>query len=142
MEEYIQFFEKAQEKQNEKMEALISGQLSRVEETIVMQQALDKQISNMETRRIVFFQDSGYGDATFKTIIDQADKEDQKNLLGLYYRLEKALNSMKYLNQNAMKLAQTKLVKMGAAPQEPISSRGNPYRSGKTDRNSMWNRKI
>lgn len=142
MEEYTVFFERVEKKQNEKMEALLSGELGRIEESIVMQQALDKQISNMENKRMELFQSWGKADATFKAVIEQTKKEEQKHLLELYQRLDQALNSIKYLNQNAMKLAQTKLVKMGATPQESTSSRGNPYHSVGTDRNSRWNTKI
>ena len=51
LKEYTEFFEQLEEKQQEKLDCLAAKELKQIEETIVMQQAADKQLENMEKRR-------------------------------------------------------------------------------------------
>ena len=67
--EYVDFFEELERKQEEKLQKLLSRELSQIEETIMMQQAMDKRLENMERRRSALFEQLGYGGFTFKELI-------------------------------------------------------------------------
>ena len=53
--EYTEMFEKMEQKQVEKLGLLMTKELDKIEESIMMQQAMDKQLQNMEQRRQELF---------------------------------------------------------------------------------------
>lgn len=118
LKEYVTFFEEVEKRQQEKLEVLTKGELAGIEETIVMQQALDKQIENMERRRMDVFEQAGCGGYTFREVTETAQGVQKTELEGLYHRLDGAIGNIRFLNQKCMKLAQTALAKMGIIPHD------------------------
>ena len=47
--EYTEFFEKMEQKQVEKLGLLMTKELDKIEASIMMQQAMDKQLENLES---------------------------------------------------------------------------------------------
>lgn len=137
LEEYAAFFEQVEQKQEEKLATLTKGELSAVEQTIVMQQALDKQIQNMEQRRIQLFLKEGFDGKTFKELLELAQNEAYYSQLeALYQRIEHSVTSVKFINQKCVKLAQTALAGMGVtnfptnAPKKSQAKGYEAYRAG------------
>ena len=120
LKEYTDFFEEVEKKQQEKLKVLTQGELAGIEETIVMQQALDKQIENMEQRRMELFEQAGYGGRSLREVTADAKGQQRSALEEIYRRLDASIGEIKYLNQKCMKLAQTALTRMGIIPQEQI----------------------
>lgn len=145
LEEYVNFFEQVEKKQNEKLEALLGGKLARIEEMIVMQQAMDKQIENMEEQRLQLFKELGAEHMTFRELIDRTTQEQRALYTELYGRLDKALENIRFINGKCMKVAQSALAGMGTAAPAPVKAGklgGYVKNSQNTGTGSVWNTKI
>ena len=141
LKEYTAFFEEVEKKQQEKLEALTKGELAGIEETIVVQQALDKQIGNMEQRRMVLFEQAGYGGWSFREVIADTQGQQREALEALYQRVDRSIGEIRFLNQKCMKLAQTALTRMGIIPQEQIEG-SSGYQQRKRYSGSILQTKV
>ena len=140
--EYVDFFEEMERKQEEKLQKWLSRELSQIEETIMMQQAMDKRLENMERRRSALFEQLGYGGFTFKELIAAQGKEAAKELIGLNERLEHAVGNIRFYNEKASGLAQAELEKMGAGTGTAVTKTGGIYKPEAAYRRSMLERKV
>ena len=67
--EYTEFLEKMEVTQQEKLDLLLSGELKKIEQSIMVQQAMDKQLENLEQARMRLFQEHGVEGKTFRELI-------------------------------------------------------------------------
>ena len=67
--EYTEFLEKMEVTQQEKLDLLLSGDLKKIEQSIMVQQAMDKQLENLEQARMRLFQEHGVEGKTFRELI-------------------------------------------------------------------------
>lgn len=111
--EYTEMFEKMEQKQVEKLGLLLTKELEKIEESIMMQQAMDKQLQNMEQRRQELFAKTELTGKTLKEVADSYGGEEQKQLTDLYRRLDGAIGNIRYYNEKAESLAKSELEKMG-----------------------------
>ena len=129
--EYAETLEAMEQKQIEKLGLLMTRELDKVEQTIMMQEAMDKKLENMEQRRRKLFVSYGIEGRTLKQIAEDAGPEQRKELMDLYRRMDGAsevksidgaIGNIQYYNQKAEALAKSELEQMG------IDSRyvGNP----------------
>ena len=111
-----------EQKQVEKLGLLMTRELDKVEQTIMMQQAMDKKLENLEHRRQKLFTAHRLDGRTLKQIADEAKDSERKELLELYRRIDGAIGNIQYYNKKAEVLAKSELERMG------IDSRmvGNP----------------
>lgn len=140
--EYVAFFEEMEHRQEEKLEKLLSRELSQIEETIMMQQAMDKRLENMERRRSSLFEQLGYGGSTFQELIASQSGAEAKELIGLNERLEHAVGNIRFYNEKASGLARAELEKMGADTGSAVTKNGGIYKPEAAYRRSMLERKI
>lgn len=120
--EYTEALEAMEQKQVEKLGLLMTRELDKVEQTIMMQQAMDKKLENLEHRRQELFAAHGLDGRTLKQIADEAKDSERKELLELYRRIDGSIGNIQYYNKKAEVLAKSELERMG------IDSRmvGNP----------------
>ncbi len=111
--EYTEFFEKMEQKQVEKLGLLMTKELDKIEASTMMQQAMDKQLENLEQRRRTLFQSLGIWGKTLKEIADSVEAGEKKELLELYGRLDGAIGNIKFYNEKAEKLAKDERERMG-----------------------------
>lgn len=111
--EYTEMFEKMEQKQVEKLGLLMTRELEKIEESIMMQQAMDKQLQNLEQRRQELFVKGGLTGKTLKEIADSCGGEEQKQLTDLYRRLDGAIGNIRFYNEKAESLAKSELEEMG-----------------------------
>ena len=81
--EYTEALEAMEQKQVEKLGLLMTRELDKVEQTIMMQQAMDKKLENLEHRRQELFTAHGLDGRTLKQIADEAKDSERKELLEL-----------------------------------------------------------
>lgn len=105
--EYTEMFEKMEQKQVEKLGLLMTKELDKIEESIMMQQAMDKQLQNMEQRRQELFEKAGLNGKTLQEVAER------KQLTDLYRRLDGAIGNIRFYNEKAESLAKSELEKMG-----------------------------
>lgn len=141
LKEYAAFFEEVERRQQEKLEILTRGELAGIEETILMQQALDKQIENIERRRIELFGREGCGTKSLREVTEDAQGEQKAELEALYNRLDASIGNIKFLNQKCIKLAKAALAGMGIIPQEQTDSTSG-YQQRKSYSGSILQTKI
>ena len=85
--EYTEMFEKMEQKQVEKLGLLMTKELDKIEESIMMQQAMDKQLQNMEQRRQELFGRMELTGKTLQEVAESCGGEERKQLTDLYRRL-------------------------------------------------------
>ena len=121
--EYAETLEAMEQKQIEKLGVdHADEEVEGAEQTIMMQEAMDKKLENMEQRRRKLFVSYGIEGRTLKQIAEDAGPEQRKELMDLYRRMDGAIGNIQYYNQKAEALAKSELEQMG------IDSRyvGNP----------------
>ena len=111
--EYAETLEAMEQKQIEKLGLLMTRELDKVEQTIMMQEAMDKKLENMEQRRRKLFVSYGIEGRTLKQIAEDAGPEQRKELMDLYRRMDGAIGNIQYYNQKAEALAKSELEQMG-----------------------------
>ena len=92
-------FEKMEQKQVEKLGLLMTKELDTIEESIMMQQAMDKQLQNMEQRRQELFAKAGLNGKTPQEVADSCGGEERKLLADLYRRLDGAIGKYSFLQR-------------------------------------------
>lgn len=142
LKEYVLFFQEMEQKQELKLQALSTGELKQVEEMILMQQVMDKQLENMETKRLRMFEEAGVPGKTFREIIEVQDGEAKEKLQEMYHTLDSAVNQVKYLNQKAMKIAESRLVERGIKPQNHQKNKGENYKMASSSGGNILQRSI
>lgn len=142
LKEYIEFFEQLEQKQQEKLERLSSKELNQIEETIVLQQAMDKQMKNMEAKRSALMESIGCSGCTFKELIDRAEGEEKTELISLYARMDEAVENVKFINQKAIKMAQTELARMGVSTSGLTGNPSGVYKPDAGARRNLFEKKI
>ena len=120
--EYTEALEAMEQKQVEKLGLLMTRELDKVEQTIMIQQAMDKKLESLEQKRQELFAAHGLDGKTLKEIAESMAGARQKELLELYRRIDGAIGNIQYYNKKAETIAKSELERMG------IDSRmmGNP----------------
>ena len=99
--EYTEFLEKMEVTQQEKLDLLLSGDLKKIEQSIMVQQAMDKQLENLEQARMRLFQEHGVEGKTFRELIPlqpeagngEGSSSCRQDWQLLYDRLQKAIKA-------------------------------------------------
>lgn len=140
--EYAEMLEKMEQKQVEKLGLLLTKELDKIEESIMMQQAMDKQLQNLESKRQAIFAAGGFEGRTLKELAQMCTgAEQQRKLTDLYKRLDGTVGNICYYNEQAQRIAKTELEKMG------LDSRlvGNPtgiYGRSVADKGRRFEKKV
>ena len=111
--EYTEALEAMEQKQVEKLGLLMTRELDKVEQTIMIQQAMDKKLESLEQKRQELFAAHGLDGKTLKEIADSTDAARKKELLELYRRIDGAIGNIQYYNKKAETIAKSELERMG-----------------------------
>lgn len=107
--EYTEFFEEIAGKEKEKLSALLSDNLKRIEACLNEHQSIVKRTEQYEKERMALQRQLGLDNKTFKEIIDDCTGEEKEQLLTLHHRLKIAVDSVKYSNKTSLQVAETNL---------------------------------
>lgn len=136
IEEYTDFLQQMVKDENEKLSALQSRELSRIEHSITTAQANAKKLENYEAKRVKLQQRLGYEGMSFREIIEQAP-EDQQAWLGLMFdRFERNVNEIRFRNDKSMAVARDSMMDIdpeAALPVAAMPQKANPYRKIRDD---------
>jgi len=113
-EKYTSFLEDMEQVQKEKLEAVLSGDLDRMERSIKTQQAYAMRLDNIESRRIKLQKEAGLSDYTFSQIVDAADPTLRNDLRTLLGRATNAISNIQYFNSKALEVSRENLRTLGA----------------------------
>ena len=122
LEEYAGFLENAIQAQNDKLEALLSHDVTIIESSVAAQQNLAIQMEQFEKGREKHQQEAGFADKTLTEIAREL--EQARRILNCQGRMSKAVEQIKFLNSKAMRLVETNLqiVNMGAPPLDNLET--------------------
>ena len=109
MSEYTVFFEAVVVQEKTERAALLANDIGQVEQSLARQQAVIKQIENMEHRRVDIQEESGLAELTFREILSRMVIEEREVFSPLIERMEKAVTEVKYLNGKSREIAQVNL---------------------------------
>lgn len=107
--EYTEFFEETAIKEREKMSALLSDDLSRIEKCLNDHQSTLKRTEYYETEREKFQEEIGLGGKSFRQIIGMTDGEENEQLKKLYNRFKVAVNNVSHSNKTSLQIAETNM---------------------------------
>lgn len=106
---YVDFLARMSKDEEEKLQALMSNSLPRIEHAISMAQANAKQIENFELKRVRLQEQAGFVGMTFSEIIDSSPEEEQQALEGLFRQFQSYVDDIKFHNTKSMRVAQTNM---------------------------------
>ena len=108
--EYTEFLEDTAEKEKEKLSALLSDDLKRIEHCLNEHQSTIKKTELFEKDREKLQKKLGIGGLTLKEIIERcSDPEEKEMLQKLSVRFKTAIDNVKHANKTALQVAQMNL---------------------------------
>ncbi len=130
MEEYTDFLERMVADENEKLAALSSRELKRIEHSITVSQANAKQLDNYEAKRIALQSGAGFDGMSFRELLDAVPEEQRGPLKWLFARFERSVSEIRFRNDKSMLVARDHMLDIDPAaviPLQPGAKAANPY---------------
>lgn len=109
MNEYADLFEGVAIKEEQKFKALYSRDLTKIDDILIAHQKNEKLVTEYENKRIELNKKLGFGDKTFKEIIDGESGEQKAELLVIYNRLNNSVKTTKLYNEKSLEFAKMNL---------------------------------
>lgn len=107
--EYTEFFEETAAKEREKMCALLSDDLSRIEKCLNEHQTTLKKTELYEERRENLQAKLGLEGKSFRQIIAMTDGDEHESLRKLYNRFKVAVDNVSHSNKTSLQIAETNM---------------------------------
>ncbi|MCI8441145.1 MAG: flagellar protein FlgN [Provencibacterium sp.] len=118
---YAGYFEGLAEGEKDKLDALLSHDLQRMERSIAQQQAVEKKMEQLEELRESLQQAAGFGNMTGQQIIALLNGAEKNELEQAYKRLSDAVASVKFYNQKSMDVCKQNLQLIGSEVVDPAA---------------------
>ncbi|MGD9559933.1 MAG: hypothetical protein AB7V55_04920 [Oscillospiraceae bacterium] len=130
MVDYTAFLGRMRADESDKLKALSSRELSRIEHSITVSQANAKQLENFEARRLALQAAAGYEGMSFRQLIEQVPPEEQDRLWQLFSRFEGNVAEIRFFNDKSMAVARDNMIEVD--PSAVLAGQGgakasNPY---------------
>lgn len=130
MKRYLSFFEVVKDNERNKMEALLSNDLKKIESAMSQHQSDVKKIEILEKQRRELSIELGFGERDFKQVCELFEGEEKKVLSDLRASLQNTVKNIKYLNKKSIEIANMQLYYYGelAADEEAhlYNAKGKP----------------
>lgn len=107
--EYTEFFEETAAKEREKMCALLSDDLSRIEKCLNEHQTTIKKTEHYEAEREKLQARLGVGGKSFRQILAMVDGDEHDMLKKLYNRFKAAVDNVSHSNKTSLQIAETNM---------------------------------
>lgn len=127
--EYTDHFDSMVIQEQEKLNALLSYELKRIEHAIAAQQASSMQLANLEKKRIKMQADDGMSELSFREIIATVDGDRRFELQALFDRMQRSIDEVKRYNAEAMDFVKSNVAVVNAGITE---KKGDTYSQNKT----------
>lgn len=121
------------EGEKEKLHALTSNSLPRVEHAISLAQANSMQIENLEKQRIALMTGFGCGNYNHRELLGAVQPERREALLGVIRQFEEHIETVRFYNSRSMDVARDNLMRV--SPETVLAQRNgkasDPYTAAK-----------
>ncbi len=121
MQQYTDFFIDISDKEKEKMNALDSDDLVKINKILSEYQIYVKKTEIFEKRRVELFKKIGIEGKTFKSIVDMETGDNHEELEDLFYSFRQAVMSAKEYNMHALEIARDNIKATGMLEHDGIS---------------------
>lgn len=98
--------------EKDKLSALLSNSLPRIEHAISTAQANTKLIENYENRRIALQQSLGCPGMTFSELLEKIPETHSLSLSSLFRQIQAAVDEIKFTNEKSMEVAHTNITRL------------------------------
>lgn len=115
MEQYADFISYMESEEQNKLDALLSYNIKKIEQSIASQQAVGKRLEALEKRRMSLQEEAGLGELTFKEILEKVEGGDREKLSELFARFTKSIDHVKYLNSKSIELVKMNLKEINSS---------------------------
>ncbi len=102
MKKYTDFLETVAVNEKEKLEALLSDDITKIEQCIAVAQSTEKRILAYEKKRSDFLAEQGLEKTTLAQIIEMQPEQENKELVKILNRINAATETIKYYNQKSV----------------------------------------
>lgn len=148
MQEYISFLDQMIETQKTQLEAVLSKQIKQVEKSVASLQTFLMKLDSMEKKRMDLQEQAGYGDMTFRQIIENIPDAQKYELQTLFETMEKRVSDIAYYNSKAQEKVKLDLQIWGngISKDTPTTSAGgytaNKKHVDSTGKSSVFETKV
>ncbi|MDD3428663.1 MAG: hypothetical protein PHG02_01490 [Oscillospiraceae bacterium] len=129
-EKYAAFLYEMLQHEKEKLSALGSNSLPRIEHAITNAQADAKQMENMEQKRMELQETLGLGGKPFTDVIQSVPPQDTARFTAVLQRIQNYVDEIKFSNGKSMDMARVNLTGLNpdaAAVPPRAENANNPY---------------
>lgn len=98
--------------EKEKLSALTSNSLPRIEHAISTAQANTKLIENLESKRLVLQESLGCSQMTFSQLIEEIPEAHKLSLSSLFRQIQSSVDEIKFMNDKSMAVAHTNITRL------------------------------
>ncbi len=146
--EYNEFLKEAEQKENEKLQALLSNDVKRVETVIAEHQFTVKKMQDFEQKRIELFILENIEGLSFKEVVNSFEGEERKKLKAVYDEFSLRVKNIKDYNSKSLEIANLNLKIMDELNMnsQQVSDANcynqNGIQSGYTRKSNLFNTKI
>ena len=99
-------------KQAEKLGMILTKELNKIESALLLEESMEKQMRNLEKRRLDFFASHGLEGRSFRELVEESRGEERETLRQLQQRLEGAIGNIRYYNEKSNGLAREELIRL------------------------------
>lgn len=137
--ELINFFQKYTsalhtmvQDEKEKLNALVSNSLPRIEHAISVAQANTKQIENLEAKRLALQDSVACSDLTFSQLLEEIPDTYKDSMASLFRQIQNYVDQIKFTNNKSVKIARTNIIQLNPdalipQPNSESVQTTNPY---------------
>lgn len=139
---YTAFLGRMRADESEKLNALTSRELQRIEHSIAVSQANAKQLENYEARRMTLQASAGYEGMTFRQLIASVPEDERDALWKLFSQFESNVAEIRFFNDKSMAVARDNMMEIDPAavlPGQGGTRPNNPYEKIREERNEQNN---
>lgn len=98
--------------EKEKLDALLSNSLPRIEHAISTAQANTKLIENLESKRIALLESLGCAQMTFPQLLEEIPESHKLPLSSLFRQIQASVDQIKFINDKSMTVAHTNITRL------------------------------
>ncbi|MEG2053322.1 MAG: hypothetical protein RR052_00125 [Oscillospiraceae bacterium] len=110
--EYTDFIETVALQEKDRLDALLSGEIEKIEQTIAQEQVVEKKLQLFETQRIELQKENNASALTFSQIINTFEEPLKGNMQKVLLRMQAAADNAKFYNTKSLEYAKMNLQRM------------------------------
>jgi len=109
MDKYEEFYKTVKQAEEEKLEAILSNDLSKMESSLSAYESIIKQAKQYEEKRMKLCASMGVDGTSFEAVSAHFEGEEKQRLILQKTRFERLIETVNYLNKRSMEISDIQL---------------------------------